>query len=144
MKYLTQEVNRNERPAVLRCTDLTYMNRLTKSDRGLMTQIMTVYLEQTPPLIKAMKQSLLDKDWRALYSTVHKMIPSFSVVGIHTDFESMAKKLQEYARLNNETGQASEQEQTERIPDLVLQLESVCMQACQELQEEFNKLNNAA
>ena len=144
MKYQIQEVNGKEQPVISRCIDLTYMNRLTKSDRALMAEIMTIYLQQTPPLIKAMKQSALDNDWRALYSTVHKMIPSFSVVGIHTDFESMAKKIQEYARLNNENGQAGHREQNERIPGLVLQLESVCTQACQELQEEFNKLNNAA
>ena len=145
MKYPTQEVNGNEPPVVLRCIDLTNMNRLTKSNRALMKEIMIIYLQQTPSLIKAMKQSVLDKDWHALYSTVHKMIPSFSVVGIHADFESMAKKIQEYARLNNEDGQASQQrEHTERIPGLVLQLERVCTQACQELQEEFNKLNNVA
>ena len=144
MKYQTQEVNGNEPPAVLRCIDLTYMNRLTKSDRALKTEIMTIYLKQTPPLIKTMKQSVLNKDWRTLYSVIHKMIPSFSVVGIHTDFESMAKKIQEYARLNNEDGQASHREQTERILGMVLQLEGICTQACRELKEELNTLNNAA
>ena len=144
MKYQMQEVNGNEPPAVLRCIDLTYMNRLTKSDRALKTEIMTIYLKQTPPLIKTMKQSVLNKDWRTLYSVIHKMIPSFSVVGIHTDFESMAKKIQEYARLNNEDGQASHREQTERIPGMVSQLEGICTQACRELKEELNTLNNAA
>jgi len=38
---------------------------------------------------------------------------------------------------------ASTRQQTDRIPDLVLQLESVCAQACKELDEEFNRIKNA-
>jgi hypothetical protein len=80
-----------------------------------------------------MKQSFHDKDWNSLHATVHKMIPSFSIMGISTDFENMAKKIQEYA---------STQQQSDGIHDLVLQLESVCMQACMELEIEFNEIKN--
>ena len=41
-------------------------------------------------------------------------------MGINADFENMAKKVQEYA---------STQQQTDGIPDLVLQIENVCTQA---------------
>jgi len=64
---------------------------------------------------------------------VHKMIPSFSIMGISIDFENMAKKVQEYA---------STQKQTDGIPDLVLQLENVCTQACLELKEELMLIKN--
>jgi len=84
-------------------------------------------------LILSMKQSFHDRDWIALYSAVHKMIPSFSIMGISSDFENMAKKIQEYA---------STQKQTDGIHDLVLQLELVCSQACRELEEEFNTIKN--
>ena len=63
-----------------------------------MMEMIALYLEQTPPLISKMKQSLLGKDWDSLYSAVHKIIPSFSIMGIHKDFEEMAKKIQEYAQ----------------------------------------------
>jgi NTP pyrophosphatase (non-canonical NTP hydrolase) len=59
------------------------------------------------------------------------MIPSFSIMGISTDFENMAKKVQEYA---------STQKQSEGISDLVLQLGNVCNQACEELEEELLEL----
>jgi PAS domain S-box-containing protein len=117
-----------------RCIDLAYIIRLTKSDPQLMMEMISLYLEQTPPLVSAMKQSLRDKDWPSLYSAVHKMIPSFSVVGISTDFENIAKKIQEYASL---------QQQTDGIPGMVLQLEKVCTQACKELEEEFNAIKIA-
>ena len=45
----------------------------------------------------------------------------------------MAKKVQEYA---------STQQQTDGIPDMVLQLENICAQACNELEEEFNRIKN--
>jgi CheY-like chemotaxis protein len=116
-----------------KCIDLDYLLHRTKSDPKLMMEMISLYLEQTPPLISAMKKSLQVKDWHALHAAVHKMIPSFVIMGISVDFENMAKKVQEYA---------STQQQTEGISDLVLQLENICTQACKELQEEFNTIKN--
>ena len=115
----------------LKCIDLEYLLHRTKSNPKLMMEMISLYLEQTPPLISIMKQSLRDKDWKGLYSAVHKMIPSFSIMGISVDFENMAKKVQEYA---------STQQQTEGIPELVRQLDNVCTQACKELEIEFNAI----
>ena len=116
-----------------KCIDLDYLIHRTKSNPKLMMEMISLYLEQTPPLILIMKQSLHDKDWQALYSAVHKMIPSFSIMGISIDFENMAKQVQEYA---------STQQETDGIPDLVRQLENICAQACQELEIEFDIIKN--
>jgi PAS domain S-box-containing protein len=113
---------------ILRCTDLNYLNIRTKSNPTLMMEMISLYLEQTPPLISKMKQSFEEKDWSSLYATVHKMIPSFSIMGMSSDFENMAKKVQEYA---------SSQQQTDGIFDMVVQLGIVCTQACEELEMEF-------
>ena len=129
-----QKKNENVQNKNLKCTDLDYLIQRTKSNPALMMEIISLYLEQTPSLISTMKQSLQDKDWHSLYAAVHKMIPSFSIVGISTDFENMAKKVQEYA---------STQQQTDGVHDLVLQLENICTQACIELEEEFNMIKNA-
>jgi PAS domain S-box-containing protein len=117
----------------IKCIDLVYLNQRTKSNPTLMMEMISLYLNQTPSLITTIKQSLADQDWQLLSSTVHKMIPSFSIMGIHPDFENMAKKIQEYAMA---------QEQKEDIHDLVRQLEEICMQACNELEEEFNLIKN--
>ncbi len=116
-----------------KCIDLDYLIRRTKANPELMMEMISLYLEQTPPLVREMKKSLYDKDWNLLYGAVHKMIPSFSIMGINSEFENMAKKVQEFA--NN-------QQQISGIPELVLKLEDVCTQACEELEEEFNKLKN--
>ncbi len=115
----------------VKCIDLEYLIHRTKSNPELMMEMISLYLEQTPPLIKAMKDSFDKKDWQTLYAAVHKMIPSFSIVGIHTDFEAMAKKIQEFANT---------QIVTEGMQELVTQLETVCTQACKELEEELQRL----
>jgi CheY-like chemotaxis protein len=117
----------------IKCIDLNYLNLRTKSNPTLMMEMISLYLKQTPPLISAMKQSLQDKDWNSLYAAAHKMIPSFSIMGISIDFENMAKKVQEYA---------SNQQQTDGIHSLVQQIENVCAQACIELEVEYNLIKN--
>jgi len=127
------DVNEKIEEKKSKCIDLDYLIHRTKSNPKLMMEMISLYLEQTPPLILIMKQSLHDKDWQALYSAVHKMIPSFSIMGISIDFENMAKQVQEYA---------STQQQTDGIPDLVRQLENICAQACKELEIEFDMIKN--
>ncbi len=116
-----------------KCIDLNYLSQRTKSNPALMLEMISLYLEQTPPLICAMKKSLLDKDWTGLHATVHKMIPSFAIMGISADFENMARKVQEYA---------STQQQSGGIQDMVLQLGNICTQACDELEIEYNRIKN--
>lgn len=115
------------------CIDLAYLNHRTKSNPVLMMEMISLYLIQTPPLVSAMKQSFLDQNWDGLYSAVHKLIPSFSIMGISVDFENMAKKLQDYA---------SSQQKSADVPELVKKLEHVCLQACNELEEEFNRIKH--
>ena len=109
-------------------TNLNYLNQRTRSNPALMMEMISLYLEQTPPLILEMKESYQHKDWNSLYAAVHKMIPSFSIVGMSPDIENLAKKIQEFA---------TNQLQPEGISGIVLQLENICTQACIELQEEY-------
>ena len=127
------KVVESEENLKLKYTDLDYLNRRTRSNPELMMEMISLYLDQTPALVITMKRSLMDNDWKSLYSAVHKLIPSFSIMGISPNFENMAKKIQEYA---------STQQQTDGILDLVLQLESVCNKACEELKEELITIKN--
>ncbi len=117
------------------CINLEYLNGRTKSHPKLMMEMISAYLEQTPSLISNMKKGLIDKDWNLLYASAHKMIPSFSIMGIGVESENLAKRVQEYA---------STQQQTGEIPGLVGQLETVCTQACNELRVELNRIKNTA
>jgi NTP pyrophosphatase (non-canonical NTP hydrolase) len=76
-----------------------------------------------------MGESMENKDWH--YSCpVHKMIPSFSIMG--SEYEDMAKKIQSYS--------GDLEDQREEIDSLVLQLSTICNQACEELQIEYNNI----
>ncbi|TRX31930.1 response regulator [Flavobacterium sp. ZT3R18] len=113
--------------------NLDYLNHRTKSNPKLMIEMIDLYLEQTPQLINTLKQSLIDKDWDLLHAAIHKIIPSFSIVGIHSDFENMAKKIQEFVII---------QSQNNEMEKMIFQLENVCMQACKELEVELQTLKN--
>ena len=119
----------------LKFVDLSNLSRRTKSNPKLMMEMIALYLTQTPSLIAAMKQGLHDKDYSALQSAVHKMVPSFSIMGISKDFENIAKKVQEDVD--------NIQRHRNSMPDLVLQLEKICTEACKELEAEFNVIKQA-
>ena len=76
----------------IRCIDLVYLNQRTKSNPKLMMEMISLYLTQTPPLIDSIKQSLAEENWSLLGAAAHKMIPSFSIMGISPTFENIAKK----------------------------------------------------
>ncbi|MFM9946393.1 MAG: ATP-binding protein, partial [Saprospiraceae bacterium] len=135
VKYQEAKTKESTEPMQSKCIDLTYLSGITDSNPALMMEMFTIYLEQTPPLISAMRQSTQDKDWDLLYAAVHKLIPSFLIVGINSKFEEMARKVQEYA---------STQKHLEEIPDLVMQLDNVCTQACKELVLALNSIKTSS
>lgn len=132
LKNETSQMDFKERRT--RCTDLNYLSKRTKSNPDLMLEMISLYLQQTPTLITVMKQSWLKKDWDGLKSAVHKMIPSFSIMGISSDFVNMARSVQDYAL---------DQLQIDiEVQEYVLQLEKICNQACEELLVEYETIKN--
>jgi hypothetical protein len=90
-------------------------------------------LEQTPPLISLLTKSFVTNDWDSRHSAVHKMIPSFTIMGINPNYEIVAKKVQGYAKA---------QMQQDDIHDLIMQLENILVQSCKELEAEYNIMKN--
>jgi PAS domain S-box-containing protein len=109
--------------------NLSYLNKLTKSSPKLMTEMINVYLSQTPSLINTIKQSWLAQDLETLKSAVHKLAPSFAIVGIDKKYEEMARKIE------NDTSAIEMQ-------NWISELENICMQACEELKVELTNLKN--
>lgn len=114
--------------------DMSNLRRLTKSNSETMLEMIELYLEQTPRILKVMKESLANKDWDLLQNAVHKIIPSFSIMGIHPDYEKMAREINELARLGKEDNE---------LEGKVLQVEDICTQACVELEEEYTVIKKA-
>ena len=117
----------------IKYTNLEYLNLRTKSNPKLMKEMISIYLQQTPPLLVAMRQSVLDENWQLLAAATHKIIPSFSIMGMNPEIEKRARNIQEAAtagQFTNETAQ------------MVFQIETICNQACKELEIEFNLIKN--
>ena len=112
---------------------MDYLNRLTKSNTKLINEMIALYLEQTPVLVESMRTSFKNKEWSTFQSSVHKMIPSFSIMGFPPQYEEMARTLQAYE------GSIIEQE---RMSLQMKTIEAGCNQACIELKAEYNRLDN--
>jgi CheY-like chemotaxis protein len=110
--------------------DLQYLDRRTKSSPKLKTEIISLYLMQTPTLVKVMKDAFQEKDLGQLTAAVHKMIPSFSVMGMKTECESVARGVLELAQLDNGS---------EKLSNLILRLENICNRTCEDLKKELIK-----
>lgn len=121
-------------PKAARCTNLSYLIDRTRNRPDLMMKMIRLFLEQTPPLLTMLKQSLQEKNWKTMQSAAHKMIPSFSIVGIKVDYENMAKRIQNFAQ-----NHMNENE----IETMVIELDTICTRACIELQEEYTNMKAA-
>jgi len=124
----TEDVVANE---MCHCIDLGYLNTRTKSNPVLMMEMISLYLEQTPPLISAMNKGFADKDWVKLHDAMHKIIPSFTIMGISLDYVNKAKRVQEFS---------DSQEQMDDIQKIVSEISVVCEQACRELEVELQRI----
>jgi HPt (histidine-containing phosphotransfer) domain-containing protein len=109
--------------------DLSYLSNLTKSEPQVMLKMLSFYLQQTPFVIKSMKQGSMNNDWDEVQSASHKLIPSFSIMGITKDYEELAVQIQKNANTKVNTCD---------IQSLILQLEEGLTQVCIELELEYN------
>lgn len=115
------------------CINMEYLNAKTKSNSALMMEMIALYLEQTPPLVSAMNKGFSSMDWGLLHDAMHKMIPSFTIMGISMDYVNKAKMVQEYANNQDRLGD---------VKTLVSEIAGVCRQACKELEVELNRIKS--
>jgi PAS domain S-box-containing protein len=134
VKDLPPKKRSSTKKHIQKIIDLTYLRNRTKTNTALMSEMIELFLEQTPSLINRIKTSLLEKDWDSLYTAIHKVIPSFAIMGINTKYEDIAKKIQEYAK---------KRQHTDELEKLFLKLESVCLCACKELEAEYILIKRA-
>ncbi len=133
-KLKKQELEYQLTKEKLKYVDLSYLNQRTKSNPQLMMEMIHLYLDQTPALISEMKKNFTEKNWEGLSAAVHKIIPSFSIMGISNDYEVLARKIYESTKA---------QQMIDEIETMLTQLEEVCTNACSELTEEYNKIKSS-
>jgi len=108
--------------------DMTYLNMITKSNAILKMEMINLYLKQTPILLNSISQSYIQKDFETLKTSIHKLIPSFSIVGINDEYSELAKKIGSNITSN-------------QLKNWIQKLENACNQAIQELKTELKNLN---
>jgi PAS domain S-box-containing protein len=108
--------------------DMTYLNMITKSNAILKMEMINLYLKQTPILLNSISQSYIQKDFETLKTSIHKLIPSFSIVGINDEYSELAQKIGSNITSN-------------QLKNWIQKLENACNQAIQELKTELKNLN---
>ncbi len=108
--------------------NLDYLRRQTKSNPVLMKEMISLYLKQTPPLVELMKVSAAAADWEMVYETVHKIIPSFAIMGIDPRYEEVAKMIQE---------NAYKRTMLDQFPGMIEDTVAIINKVCRELELEL-------
>jgi HPt (histidine-containing phosphotransfer) domain-containing protein len=112
-------------------TNLEFLRQLTKNNPDMISEMIHVYLEETPDLLKSMKQSLEKGDWGGLRAAAHSIIPSFSTMGMSEEYTEMAKQIQELAE---------KKENPEEVKKLLQKIGRVCEDAYAELKQDLSVL----
>ncbi len=116
-----------------RLTDLSAILQRTKANPQLMKHLIALYLKHSPVHISDMQMALSTEDWKLLHAAAHKMIPSFSILGLHKSFELMAREIQDYQ------GDAASRY---KIANKVAVLEMLFAGIYQELENELRLLHS--
>ncbi len=111
-------------------TDLAYLNKLANGSNEFITQMLTLFIEQTPDAIGRMEKYAQENNWELLSKIAHKMKPSIMFVGLK-EIEKEVKTLEDYS---------AEGSHTEEIPGMISHIKSVCNEAIVELKEEMAHL----
>jgi PAS domain S-box-containing protein len=119
-------------PEPTRTINLNALKQRVKSNPILLSEIIQAYLIQTPLLLTELNDSFAHKDWVQLASAAHKLIPSFSIMGMPAQNELIAQELQANAKNPIDI---------EGISLGITKLNRICTQSCIELQQELEYLN---
>ncbi len=104
--------------------DLTYLNTLAKGNQEFVSEMIRIFMQQTPAALQSIKTSLDNKDWKSVRALAHKMKPSFAFMGIHS-LKDVIHSIEEFA---------DKEHNTEQIPILISTLELICNKALAELE----------
>jgi CheY-like chemotaxis protein/HPt (histidine-containing phosphotransfer) domain-containing protein len=110
-----------------RCTNLEFLKQLTKNNSDMISEMIRTFMEETPPLIKKMKEGMEKKDWESLRKAAHAIIPSFSTIGVSDEYALKAKRIQDLAR----------EQKPEGLEALINEIDQICSKAYEELQHEL-------
>ena len=111
-------------------TNLTYLRKLANGSDEFISQMLTLFIEQTPEAVDRMEKHLHDHNWELLSKVAHKMKPSIMFVGLK-ELEKDVKNVEDYA---------AEVKNTDELPSMISHIKAICTEAIGELKEEIEHL----
>jgi PAS domain S-box-containing protein len=122
-----QENNNQEKKSLI---DLEYLNQLSEGDDDFSISMLSYFIDNTPTVLREMKQFYEEKDWKNLRNVAHKFKPQLTFMGIKSIFNEVETIEQNAASVVNLTD----------IPPLIDRCEKVCLEAMNEIKLELEKL----
>jgi len=113
-----------------RLTDLSYLNEASAGNKKFIKSMIETFINQTPGIIKELKETSHNKNWAEFRKIMHKFKPTLAMMGIDSlkgDVVSLETNVKQGAFL-------------EKVPELVLNIEKVCDKALVELGNELKSL----
>lgn len=106
--------------------DLTYLKELSNGSNEFMTQMISIFMAQTPEALNSIELHLQKNEWKLLKGVVHKMKPSFGFMGIK-EIENTVALMEKYCETETHL---------DELPSLIMRIKTVCFAALQELEIE--------
>lgn len=106
--------------------DLTYLKELSNGSNEFITQIISIFMTQTPEELEKMEKSLNAGNWDAVRATAHKIKPSFLFMGIK-ELESVINSVEDFA---------AKKTNLDQLPEMITKIKTICEQALVELETE--------
>lgn len=80
MTYLKE--NSDKRTLYSNIVDLSFLNEHLSSDLDALSQMIALFIEQTPNKINLLEESVLNKDYPSIKATSHFLKSSFTIMGL--------------------------------------------------------------
>lgn len=105
--------------------NLDYVNMVCGGSEEMVTELINLFLEQTPSEVEKMHESFEKKDWDGLNSAAHKTKSSTNILGIDQIKDDITS-IEVWA---------AERKNLDQIQPLIEKVDAVCHKAYQELNE---------
>jgi CheY-like chemotaxis protein len=112
--------------------NLNFLRRHTNANAAQIVEIISAFLIQNPLLMNVIAKSVDDENWIVLQKALHKMIPSFTILGMNEIFFELVDQIQ---------SKAIDQKKNKELIDLITTLQTECAKAYLELQAILIQIN---
>lgn len=108
-------------------TDLTYLNNFSGGDKDFVKEMITLFVESVPEELKKLQEAIRQQDWQKAYMILHPLKTNINFMGIASIKEKVLKAEQ----------LAKHKQETASIPELVEEINKVCLEAVTELRQNL-------